>query len=167
MPRGTPESLTPQSGGASAGGSVALTRSLSVLQPTRGRVSSFLRWAAQPVSPVKQLLTHNLKCGHFLNEQTHFLSKCQAPYFVCKTHNLTSFFLKKIIYFWREGKGGRKRERNIHVWLPLTSRPLWGTWPTTQACALTGNRTRDPVVCRPALSPLNHSSQGLASSLIE
>ena len=43
--------------------------------------------------------------------------------------------------------------------LPLTcSQP--GTRPTTQACALTGNRTSDPLVCRPALSPLSHSSQG-------
>ena len=38
----------------------------------------------------------------------------------------------------REGKGGRKRERNISVWLHLM-RPPPGTWPATQACALTGN----------------------------
>ena len=34
----------------------------------------------------------------------------------------------------REGE----RERNINVWLPLAY-PVLGTWPTTQACALTGN----------------------------
>ena len=33
---------------------------------------------------------------------------------------------------------GEGRERNINVWLPLTC-PQLGTWPTTQACALTGN----------------------------
>ena len=27
---------------------------------------------------------------------------------------------------------------SVHVWLPLVG-PLVGTWPTTQACALTGN----------------------------
>ena len=32
----------------------------------------------------------------------------------------------------------KERERNINVWLPLTH-PLLGTWPATQACALTGN----------------------------
>ena len=48
---------------------------------------------------------------------------------------------------------------NINVWLPL-ARPLLGTWPTTQACALTGNQTCDPMVCRPALNPLSHTSQG-------
>ena len=51
------------------------------------------------------------------------------------------------------------RERNINVWLPLT-RPLLGTWPTTQACALTGNRTSDPLVLRLMLNPLSHTRQG-------
>ena len=35
-----------------------------------------------------------------------------------------------------------------------------GTWPTTQARALTGNQTSNLSVCRPALSPLSHTSQG-------
>ena len=38
--------------------------------------------------------------------------------------------------------------------------PSQGTWPTTQACALTGNQTGDPLVCRPVLNPQSHSSQG-------
>ena len=38
--------------------------------------------------------------------------------------------------------------------------PLLGTWPETQACAQTGSRTCDPLVCRPALNPLNHTIQG-------
>ena len=45
------------------------------------------------------------------------------------------------------------------MWLPLTSL-LLGTWPATQACALTGNRTGDPLVHRPVLTPLSHTSQG-------
>ena len=41
---------------------------------------------------------------------------------------------------FREGEGKEKeRERNITVWVPLI-RPLLGTWPETQACALTENR---------------------------
>ena len=43
--------------------------------------------------------------------------------------------------------------------LPLTCLQL-GTWPKTQACALTGNRTSNPLVHRPALNPLSHTSQG-------
>ena len=44
-------------------------------------------------------------------------------------------------------------------WLPLL-RPLLGTGPATQACALTGNGTSDFLVHRPALNPLSHTSQG-------
>ena len=40
------------------------------------------------------------------------------------------------------------------MWLPL-ARPQLETWPSTQACALTGN-----VVHRLALDPLSHTSQG-------
>ena len=38
--------------------------------------------------------------------------------------------------------------------------PQLGTWPPSQACALTGNRTDNPLVRRPAPSPLIHTSQG-------
>ena len=44
------------------------------------------------------------------------------------------------------------------VWLPLTH-PQLGTWPTTQACALTGSQTRG-LVLRRALNPQSHVSQG-------
>ena len=43
--------------------------------------------------------------------------------------------------------------------LPL-AHPQPGTWPTTQACALTGNRTCHLSVCRAVLSPPSHTSQG-------
>ena len=51
-------------------------------------------------------------------------------------------------------------ERNINK-LPFT-RPYPGTWPTNQACALTGNRTSNLSICRLALNPLSHASQGLS-----
>ena len=53
--------------------------------------------------------------------------------------NCSNFFFKDFIYLFLERGEEREkeRERNIIVWLPLTC-PLWGTWPTTQACALTG-----------------------------
>ena len=44
----------------------------------------------------------------------------------------------------------------------LLHTPLLGTWPATQARALTGNRTGDALVCRPELNPLSHTSQGLS-----
>ena len=70
---------------------------------------------------------------------------------------LRANFLKQIlfIHFERERKGGRKKEREmfINVW----ENP--GTWPATQACALTGNQTLNLSVYRPMLNPLNHTSK--------
>ena len=51
------------------------------------------------------------------------------------------------------------------MWLSLT-RPLLGTQPTTQACALTENGTGDPLVHRSVLNPLSHTSQGCPKILI-
>ena len=69
-------------------------------------------------------------------------------------------FLKNILFIcFQRGEGTEKeRERNINVWLPVTH--LLGTCPATQACALTGNRTGDPLVHRSALYPLSLTSQG-------
>ena len=47
------------------------------------------------------------------------------------------FFLSSAFFFF------------FNMWLPLTWSPL-GTWPTTQACALTGNWTSDPLVHSPS-----------------
>ena len=50
----------------------------------------------------------------------------------------------------------------------LSCTPKWGVQSpgsTTQACALTGNGTSDPLVHRPVLSPLSHTSQGCIFNL--
>ena len=74
------------------------------------------------------------------------------------------FFFKIYLFIFRQREGREKeRERNINVWLPLPH-PLLGAWPATQACALTGNRTSHPLVRRPALNPLSHTSQGCSFS---
>ena len=73
-----------------------------------------------------------------------------------------SFLLKEkrfYLFIFREKGMEGEREGNINVWLPL-EHPLLRTWPTTQACALTGNQTGDPLVCGLSISPLNHTSQG-------
>ena len=69
------------------------------------------------------------------------------------------FFLRFYLLISRQRGREGERDRNIHVWLPLMY-PLLGTWPATQACTLTRNRTSDHLVCRPVLSPLIHTSQG-------
>ena len=71
------------------------------------------------------------------------------------------YFFKVFIYLFSErGEGSETEwERSVSVWLPLGC-PAMGTWPTSQACALTGNRTGKSLSRRPALSPLSHTSQG-------
>ena len=71
---------------------------------------------------------------------------------------LLHFFKGFIYLFVERGEGEKERERNISVWLPVV-RPLLRTWPVTQACVLTGNPASDPLVHRPALNPLSHTSQ--------
>ena len=75
---------------------------------------------------------------------------------------LKILFLKDSIYLFLE-RGERRekeRERIINVWLPLPH-PLLGTWPETQACALTGNQTGIPFICRQALSSTETHQPGL------
>ena len=83
-----------------------------------------------------------------------------------KSHSilyLYLFFNRFYLFLGREE--GREKEReisvcqeNIHQLLLECSQ--MGTWPTTQACALTRNRTSNALVRRPALNPLSHTSQG-------
>ena len=62
------------------------------------------------------------------------------------------FFFKILFIYLFLDRGERRekeRERNMNVWLPLACL-LVGTWPATQACALTGNWTGTswlPVPC--------------------
>ena len=80
--------------------------------------------------------------------------------------NSFRFFLKNLFIYFYRGEGKEKeRERNINVWLPLAD-PLLGTWLATQACALTGNQTNDPLVRRPVLNPLSHTSQSITKPLL-
>ena len=71
--------------------------------------------------------------------------------------------------FLEEGRE-KEWERNIREksidQLPLAC-PLLGTWPGTQACALTGNWTSDLLVHWLALSPLRRASQGCVFSSTE
>ena len=69
-------------------------------------------------------------------------------------------FLRFYLSIFRERGREEERERSINVWLPL-ARPLLGTWPATQARALTGKGISDPLVCRPALKILSSTSQGV------
>ena len=106
--------------------------------------------------------------SYFLSFYFIFLLCCSSPLPVrLLVINSFSFSFFNLIYLFLERGEGREkeRERNINVWLPLAC-PLLGTWPATQACAPNGNRTSDPLVCRPVLSALSHTSQGWLSLLL-
>ena len=69
-------------------------------------------------------------CTNMYSDIT-YVSLCQSILYYC--------FKDSIDLFLESGEGREKeRERNISVWLPVMWPPL-GTWPATQACALTGN----------------------------
>ena len=90
---------------------------------------------------------------HPIKSNTWSVNHCWA-----RSHSLNSFIFSVfslvlclkwlfIYLFIETGKGREKeRDRNINMCLPLMWLPL-GILPVTQACALTGNRTGDPLVC--------------------
>ena len=70
-------------------------------------------------------------------------------------------FLIFYLFIFRErgSEGERKGEKHqcvVAFHAPPTGGP---TSPTTQTCALTWNRTSGPLVHRPVLNPLSHTSQ--------
>ena len=93
---------------------------------------------------------HNVLKGHYIIACFYFLWLNSIPFISFK-----DFILRER---GREGERETMCERYIDR-LPL-ARPQLGTWPATQACVLTGNQSGDPLVCRPALNPLSHTSQG-------
>ena len=69
-------------------------------------------------------------------------------------------FLKRFyLLIFRERGREKEREGEKHQCVVASCAPLQGTWPATQARALMGNRTANPLVCQPALNPLSHTSQ--------
>ena len=93
------------------------------------------------------------------NESFTFVLKSAAGVYLLMLYSRFFIFRFHLFIFLERGKEGEREGRNINMWLPLERPPL-GTWPATQACALTGNWTSNPLVCRPALNPLSHTSQG-------
>ena len=90
----------------------------------------------------------------------HFLTSLSIPFFFKGSHIFFFYFCSDFIYLSPDGEGREKeKERNITVWLPLVRPPL-GSHRQPQACAPTGNRTSDPLVLRPELNPLIHTSWG-------
>ena len=120
----------------------------------------FWWWGGFQYTRVERAVQGTLCTPYLLSTMTRFLPFL-FPLSVSSFLPFLSFPSKYFIYllvFRERGKEG-ERERSIKVCLPLAY-PLLGTWPATQACALTGNRTSDLLVHRPMLNPLSYTSQG-------
>ena len=94
-------------------------------------------------------------CGFFKRNclgLQEFLPLTQSPLV------FVGFVVVYLFIFRERGREG-ERQGDKHQWLPLAC-PLLGTWSTTQACALTENRTSNPFVHRTVLNLLSHTSQG-------
>ena len=63
------------------------------------------------------------------------------------------------LFIFRERGREGEREGEKPQGAVASHAPLLGTWPATQACALTGNQSSDPLVCRPKINPLRYTSQ--------
>ena len=87
----------------------------------------------------------SIRSCDYLSASRHQGKRCDL-----ESKNWVCFFVGVIyLFIFREGKGGRKRRRGTSMCGCLSrTHPLLGTWPETQACALTGNRTSDPLVHR-------------------
>ena len=108
-------------------------------------------------------LLKKLKAKNKRNQAYPTIHRTLPTFSALSMYYICFYFLKEFIIYLLFNRGEEREkegERNINVWLPLTH-PLLGMWLTTQACDLTGNRTSDLLVHRPALNPLSHTSQGV------
>ena len=62
---------------------------------------------------------------------------------------LQSLFLKILFIFRERGREGEREGEKQQCVVDSHMRPPLGTWPTAQACTLTGNRTGDPLLHGP------------------
>ena len=112
--------------------------------------------------PTRNLACNPTVCPDWESNQQLFGSQAHAqstePY---QPGHFHSYFLKRFYssVFREKGRVGEREGEKQHYVVALMC-PLLRTWPATQAHALTGNRTDNPLVRRPALNPLSHTSQG-------
>ena len=71
----------------------------------------------------------------------------------CRENIFFSFFKRFYLFIFRERGREGEREGEKHPYVVASHTPPTGDLAITQACALTGNRTGDPSVCRLSLIP--------------
>ena len=93
-----------------------------------------------------------------ISTAVHKLFGVKAPLY--SENPKEGFAFEDFIYLFLErgGREGEGRKRNINQ-LPLT-RPSWWPDPQSRHVPLLGIDLGDLSLCRPALNPLSHTSQG-------
>ena len=128
----------------------------------RGKLWKEYQSVASLAPPTRNLACNPTVCPDWESNQQLFGSQAHAqstePY---QPGHFHSYFLKRFYssVFREKGRVGEREGEKQHYVVALMC-PLLRTWPATQAHALTGNRTDNPLVRRPALNPLSHTSQG-------
>ena len=102
--------------------------------------------------PLCQILINHRDLDLFLDSLFCSIGLCVYSY---ASSRLFSFYLFTFREKRREGEREGEKHRSVASFTPQL-----GTWPTTQACALTGNQTCDLLVHSTTPNPLSHTSQG-------
>ena len=84
-----------------------------------------------------------------------------------RARQMCILFFKSLFIYFRQRRREREKESEEHPRVVAShAPPTWDlTWPAAQACALTENQTRSPLVCRSVFNPLSHTRQGTSVSL--
>ena len=82
-----------------------------------------------------------------------------SPSFCFQDDTLFFFLIFYLFIFRDRGREGEREGEKLQCVVASHVPPL-GTWPATQACALTGNQTGDPLVHKLALNLLSHTTHG-------
>ena len=76
-------------------------------------------------------------------------------------------FLRFLINLFLEIGEGREKEGEKHQYVVASRMPPTEDLAHNPGMCLTGNQTGNPLVCRPALNPLSHTSQGAVDIFID
>ena len=93
------------------------------------------------------------------------LDVCLSVYLSIYLIYLSSIFFRFHLFIFRQRGREEDREREKHQCVVASRVTPTGYWPKTQACALTGDPTSDPLVCKPVLNSLSHTSQTYLSPI--
>ena len=126
---------------------------------TSSQRSLWILFSVRPSLPSHRSGSIGCSWGKTSNDM-HLITTIQ-PDWLCNWPLNHVFYFRFYLFISLEEGKGRKRGRETSMCGCLSHAPKWGPGPpATQARALTGNQTGNPLVRRSVLSPLSHTNQG-------